>query len=200
MPQIYLIGTSHLDLNGSRKLEETLFEIEPRILLVEGLEEKSVARNDYYIALKEELQKEKINFQLAEEMLKKQLRLGYESEMAMKYALSKKGEFCYLNDDLPIPVPHEIRKDARKEVTDLIEKGITFEILIRHLNKRQLKLDEELLYLKSIVGTAQERIDADYNISQSKAGTGPRDAQMEFTLREKLIKNFSKKIVTITGF
>ncbi|MBI2146636.1 hypothetical protein HYU22_04825 [Candidatus Woesearchaeota archaeon] len=200
MTEIYLIGTQHYDINGPGQLEEALLEIEPDIILVEGPEAKTTAKQRYYGFLKNELDKQKINRELAEEFLKKQERVGYEANVSIKYAEKRSVECGHLNDDLPVPSRQQDRATAREEVRDIIKYGITLENFFDHLNRRQARIQDDWAYLRRVVGTLQEKIDTDYNISTSKKNVGPRDSQMENVLRTVVSTNESKRIVTVTGF
>lgn len=187
-------------MNGPAKLEYVLCELKPDIILVEGSEAKTKVRQLSTQFLFQELHTQKINAAVAEEMRRKQQRLGYETRVSKQYALSCGVVFDYLKDDLPIPSRLKAHMEIREEVRALVRNGVTIERLLATLSERQAKIDDDFNYVQRIVGHAQERIQADVTVISSQDGLGPRDGQMEKTVRNYFSLTESRCIATVTGF
>lgn len=199
MKKIYLIGTQHFDILGASKLEKALIQLSPALILVEGSKANTDSASQYDTVLEEELKIRNVNGDLKNAVLAKQHRIRYETRVPSTYALRQEIIFDYLNDELPVFDDNQNREYARKEVDDLIRKNISLQLFNDYFLQRQKRIEDDLAYLKKTIGTSQEIIDSDFNISHSSQ-IGRRDITMTNTLRGHYFNGNRFPIITVTGF
>ena len=200
MPEIYLIGTNHVDLHGPQRLNLALEEIVPDIVLAEGDFNKDHARINYLGFLRNFLRTYHIEEELAQAVIEKQKRLGYESAISKKYTETHGKKFDYLKDKIPTPNVQKLKVDAKNEVKELLINRIKLVRFNEKIQTRQKRIDSDWDYMGRTIGTKQERIDAQLNINASKDMELRRDKKMEGTLKFYLERSGQIKIATVTGF